>query len=127
MNSGEMCLKPVTKKTQLGVAEMLRVDYGGGHFDATNGHLIFVPMKGWVPVIDLKPDQLMLSPTDSLRITSNKPVGVKAVHNLEVADTHTYFVTDKRILVHDIRPIMHEPVDLPGKLKAELTSLESKN
>ncbi|MFE7455797.1 polymorphic toxin-type HINT domain-containing protein [Streptomyces sp. NPDC057554] len=73
---------------------------------ATDGHPFWVPALGeWVDADDLEPGQRLQSSTGSwLQITAVQAWTQNAtVHNLTIADTHTYYVLARKtpVLVHN--------------------------
>jgi len=93
---------------------------GGGPpatITATDGHKFYVPGRGWVTAIELKPG-------DQLRDEAGNPVTVRATHtrtqhttvyNLTVDTTHTYYVVvgGEQVLVHNCNP--GTKFDVPDK------------
>jgi hypothetical protein len=75
----------------------------GELIQVTAEHPFFVEGKGWIKVSELMPgDKLKTSAQGSEVIESiNKISGKVTVYNIEVDGNHNYFVTDKKILVHN--------------------------
>lgn len=90
---------------------------------ATDGHPFWVPELGeWIDATDLQPGQwLQTSAGTYVQITAIDRWSVPraTVHNLTVANTHTYYVLagNTPVLVHNCGPV---PNNRPGDLSLEL-------
>ena len=92
----------------------MQVTTAAGTIRATGGHTFWVTGRGWSKLRLVKPGESFHSVDGSVEILSLKPAGEAKTYNLVVADDHTYFVGQARILSHDVT--FAEPVDtvVPG-------------
>ena len=95
--------------------QLLRVAYGcpaGIH--CSGGHPFWVSGEGWVKARDLKPNARLHAVDGTRAIGSIKQTGFEPTYNLIVADFHTYFVGQGKILSHD--NTIREPTEavVPG-------------
>jgi hypothetical protein len=94
---------------------------------ATPGHAFYTLDRGWVPAEALAPGEMLGSavggsrPHDTLSGSDavdaiGRALDRATVFNLEVEDTHTYFVGDARVLVHNVNPCnpFETPPPSPG-------------
>ncbi len=105
INTGKTELKEVTTVFVHECDEILHLYTTADDIDTTTNHPFYVIGKGWVAAGDLnKGDELYLESGDIAIVTGSeferfgKPI---RVYNLEVADSHTYFVGDNGILIHN--------------------------
>ncbi len=77
-----------------GVGEPIRV---------TPGHRFFTLDRGWVGAETLTPDEPLVDADGvAVLVDAVDPVDARAtVYNFEVEETHTYFVSNSRVLVHN--------------------------
>jgi intein/homing endonuclease len=71
----------------------------------TQNHPFYVEGKGWTPASELEDGDVLHTKEGVTAVVQSIEVeqldkAVK-VYNLEVEDGHTYYVTDKRVLVHN--------------------------
>lgn len=83
--------------------DLIAVRAGGVTIEATSRHQFWVETRGWVGAGDLRPgDPLLSADGSTFPVEGIEPVSRSAqVHNFEVEDAHTYFVSPARILVHN--------------------------
>ncbi|QDU93174.1 polymorphic toxin-type HINT domain-containing protein [Lignipirellula cremea] len=101
VETGELALKPVLALTVRPLGPMLRVEMEGDAFECSEGHPFFVAGDGWVKARDLKSGMEMhgcRQPSQIFQIGSSEPA---VTYNLVVADFHTYFVGEAKVLSHD--------------------------
>lgn len=101
-DTGCLDLKPVLKTTVRPDAGMLRIHAGGETISATAGHVFWVAGLGWKKTADLQPERRLHTIWGTVEVESVEPGGEAPVYNLVVADAHTYFVGQSKILTHDI-------------------------
>jgi hypothetical protein len=105
VDSGELAFKPVFKATVRPEARLLRISTAHGDLVCTAGHPFWVNGQGWRKARELGPGQRFHSATGSSEVFSIEDAGrSEKTYNLVVADFHTYFVGDGRILSHDNTP-----------------------
>jgi RHS repeat-associated protein len=105
IETGEKDLKRVKQVFTREVKILIYLAVDGVEIKTTVDHPFWVTEKGWVPAEKLHiGDHVELSSGKHENITSIKrkiltqPI---TVYNLEVEDCHTYFVSEKNILVHN--------------------------
>jgi hypothetical protein len=82
---------------------MIRLD-GGRPIEATPVHRFFASGKGLIPAGKLAAGDQLETLTGPVTITAIEPGASDAtVHNLTVADFHTYFVGDGGAWVHNVK------------------------
>jgi len=98
-----------------GISERLKV---------TPDHPFRVVGRGWVPAVELFPqDRIDSFNGDEIVFKSVKPIGDhQSVYNIEVENTHTYFVGEQGLLVHNAcngnvdpkKRVLHLDIPLAG-------------
>jgi len=115
-DTGELAYKAVwltTVNPPLGGLSRLTVD--GDSVDLTDGHVVWVANVGWRMAKELESDAILHGVGTFFRLDQKQPIpSVRSVHNLVVADFHTFFVGESGILVHDITPRGHSRSLVPG-------------
>ena len=94
----------------------------GETITSTEGHPLFVPNRGWTDARLLKAgDHLYLQSKGTVRIkTITTEHKHETVYNLSVANTHTFFVGEEGVLVHNTCPrpprphLKHPARELPN-------------
>lgn len=78
---------------------------GGERIEATGGHPFYVHAQGWRDAERLAVgDRLYLQEKGSVRIKDiRREARNEAVYNLSVANTHTYYVGEDGVLVHNAK------------------------
>ncbi|MHC4180876.1 MAG: polymorphic toxin-type HINT domain-containing protein, partial [Planctomycetota bacterium] len=114
VETGELAYKPVLKTTVRPPVQLMKFDAGGEAIVCTGGHPFWVCGDGWVMSRRLMPGARFHGVTGSTKIDSVEPAGKGLAFNLVVADFHTYFVGDAKILSHD--NTIRKPADVlvPG-------------
>jgi hypothetical protein len=100
--TGALDLKPVVRTTARPKADVLRIHVGEDTLTATAGHVFWVSGLGWKKTADLQPERRLHTIQGTVDVDSVEPAGEEPVFNLVVADAHTYFVGQAKILTHDI-------------------------
>jgi hypothetical protein len=104
-STGEVSLKLVASTFEREFNEVYRLYFGEAQVEATYEHPIFAEGR-WVTAENLRVGDTLFSTggpdmiLDSILIIE----GRVAVWNLEVEDDHTYFVTERKVLVHNGKP-----------------------
>jgi Pretoxin HINT domain len=116
VETGELAYKPVLKTTVRPKRPLIAVEIGPRTVRMTGGHPFWISGKGWVKARDIKAGMAM---HDVIGTTAVRPVGTAApepTYNLIVADFHTYFVGETKVLSHDNTPIEPTNALVPGLL-----------
>lgn len=99
--SGELDYKPVLRTTIRPPGLLVKLEANGETIQVSGGHPLWIAGQGWVKARDLRPGDPLHSVTGSARIASAEPGSHQPTYNLVVADFHTYFAGETRILSHD--------------------------
>jgi hypothetical protein len=112
--TGELAYKPVLKITLRPPTGLIKVVFGDRALQCSGGHPFWIAGKGWVKARDLEEGARLHTVDGTTTIRSVHLTGTEEVHNLVVADFHTYFVTEAKILTHD--NTIREPTEalVPG-------------
>ena len=102
----EKALKKVKKIFVREKDSIIRLSINGEVIETTDEHPFYVDGKGWVKAAELKAgDEVRTADgsaaaVESLEsITSDEPI---KVYNFEVEDFHTYYVSEQKVLVHNM-------------------------
>jgi hypothetical protein len=108
IDSGELAYKPVTRTTVRPEEPLVEFRVENDVFRSTKGHALWISGSGWAKADEVR------SGTQVHTLTGGSPVersesapGEAETFNLVVADFHTYFVGESRLLSHDVTP--HQP------------------
>jgi hypothetical protein len=114
VDTGCLALKPVLKTTVRPKVDLLKVETDGERIEATGGHAFWVAGTGWIKARELEPGMRLHTITGTARVESVEDSGPQEPRNLVVADFHTYFAGEGRILTHD--NTMRQPTNavVPG-------------
>jgi hypothetical protein len=112
--TGRLALKPVLQTTIRPEVLLLTIQTDCDTIEATGGHFFWVSGIGWVKARDLKPGMRLHTITRTACVEAVENASLQKPYNLVVADFHTYFVGEGRVLSHDTT--MHRPtnVTVPG-------------
>ena len=103
--TGEQGYKPVARLFRNQTKEWYHVFIGGEEIECTGEHPFYVEGKGFIPAKELKSgDKCLLSTGEDVTIEKVELEALteaETTYNFEVADFHTYYVTDKDVLVHN--------------------------
>ncbi len=104
--TGEKTLKPVARAFVNESDELIHLSVAGEEIITTPEHPFYVPQKGWTAAIQLRAGDLLVMQNGEYVVLEKiqheileSPV---KVYNFEVADFHTYFVSDAAVLVHNM-------------------------
>lgn len=115
IESGALCFKPVLAATVRPAGAILSIDLGDSTVQATPGHGWFVSGKGWVRAKMLKPGMMVHTARGNIEVQAvTRNAKPEEAYNLVVADTHTYFVGEHRMLSYDNTPIVPTARPVPG-------------
>lgn len=112
--TGCLDLKPVIKTTVRPKASLSRIQAGGETIKATAGHVFWVSGLGWKKTMDIQPERRLHTLQGTVDVESIEPAEEEPVFNLVVADFHTYFVGQSKILTHDITIRQSTTCVVPG-------------
>jgi len=101
--TGESGFFVVTQCFKRQVEELVLVTIGDETIETTREHPFYVYGKGWCLASDLDVEMKLVNVSyQPVRIDNIEYVsGCKDVYNFEVDHTHTYYVSDKHLLVHN--------------------------
>ena len=103
--TGEQGYKPVARLFRNQTKEWYHVFIGGEEIGCTGEHPFYVEGKGFIPAKELKSgDKCLLSTGEDViieKVEVEKLTEAETTYNFEVADFHTYYVTEKDVLVHN--------------------------
>ena len=103
--TGEQAYKPVVHLFRNETKEWYHVFIDGEEIECTGEHPFYVEGKGFIPAKELKSgDKCLLSTGKDViieKVEIEKLTEAETTYNFEVADFHTYYVTDKDVLVHN--------------------------
>jgi len=114
VQTGELAYKPVLKTTVRPPRPLISLEIGPRTVHMTGGHPFWIAGKGWVKARDIKAGMAMHDVTGT---TAVRPAGTakeEPTYNLIVADFHTYFVGEAKVLSHDNTPIEPTNALVPG-------------
>lgn len=117
VETGELAYKPVLATTVRPPARTFSIAAAGITLRATGGHPFWVNGSGWQFARDLRPGMCFHGADGSREIESVEPADEAEAFNLVVADFHTYFIGDARILSHDNTPRSPTNALVPGLLR----------
>ncbi|WP_254508675.1 polymorphic toxin-type HINT domain-containing protein [Anatilimnocola floriformis] len=118
VESGELAYKPVLLTTVREKRQLTELMVGAEKIQATGGHLFWVSGTGWVRTKELQASDVLHTATNPVNLTAAQPGIVAETYNLVVADFHTYFVGEHKLLSHDNTVRRPTNVVVPG-LKPE--------
>ena len=112
--SGQLAYKPVLRTTVGPPLKLVKVLAGNESFDCTGGHLFWVSGKGWSRARQLQAADVLHGVTGTTLVATVEAGPKQKAHNLVVADFNTYFVGQRKILVHDVTPRRPTTSIVPG-------------
>ena len=114
IETGELAYKPVLLTTVREKRLLTELAIGDDKIQATGGHLFWVSGTGWVRAKELRPSQVLHTATAPANILAVQPGIMAKTYNLVVADFHTYFVGERKLLSHDNTPRRPTRMIVPG-------------
>lgn len=100
--SGELAYKPVLQTTVRAPGPIVRIETETDAIRSSGGHLFWIAGQGWVRSRLLEPGMRIHDVSGSTQIKNVvNEGGLEPTYNLIVADFHTYFVGDGKVLSHD--------------------------
>ena len=115
VETGELAFKPVFKTTVRPPVALMKITTDQGDLVCTGGHPFWVNGESWLYARELQPGMRFHSIDGASEILSVADAGrEEQAHNLVVADFHTYFAGEGRILSHDNTPRAPTNALVPG-------------
>jgi len=99
--TGELTFKPVLATTVRPPSPILTLSWGDESVGVTRGHPLWVVGRGWQMAKELAVGTRLHSVDGGVAIESVDKSPAAEAFNLVVADFHTYFVGERKVLVHD--------------------------
>ena len=121
-DSGELRYAAVLQRTHREPEPTVTMSVGGDRITSTDGHLFWVPGRGWTLARELSVGDALHTAEGSARIDAIETSPVSETFNLEVDGTHSYFVGEQRVLSHDVTLRTDAAQPLPGLTFAALES-----
>ena len=104
--TGEQAYKPVVRLFRNETKEWYHVFAGGEEMVCTGGHPFYVVGKGFIEARKLKvSEKLLLSSGKEViieKVEVEQLAESETTYNFEVEDFHTYYVSDCKVLVHNM-------------------------
>ena len=119
VETGELAYKPVLRTTIRPAEELLRVETESDSFECSGGHPFWISGAGWVKARELEPGTYLHGITETSPVRTVGESGVQKTYNLVVADFHTYFVGEGRVLTHDNTVRNRTNAIVPGLLETD--------
>ena len=101
VETGEVALKPVLTTTTRPAEQLVRITTEREVLEATDGHPLWEQENGWTLASKLTSSTALYALDKSVEIREITQGSHRETYNLVVADYHTYFVGESRILSHD--------------------------
>lgn len=114
VNSGELCFQPIIGRTLRPPSEILKLGYEGELLKTTLGHPLWVAGEGWQMAKEIEAGEVLHTVGGPVAVSAIEPDGEEQAYNLVVANTSSYFVGEKGILVHDNTPRPPTRMRVPG-------------
>ena len=119
VETAAMELKPVLKTTLRDPAPIMEIKTSKDSIQATRGHFWWVSGQGWRRTRELEPGWVVHTATGSVRIESVEPMPKpEATYNMIVADNHSYFVGESRLLSNDATELEPSLLAIPSFSKS---------
>lgn len=105
-NDGQVSVQQITGIFNKEIYETISLDIGKAHIETTFNHPFYSPInKCWIQAGKLKKGDIVLDSKGEYDIVSNTCTNYYSypitVYNFTVENTHTYFVGEENILVHN--------------------------
>ena len=113
-SSGELAYKAVLRTTIRPRGRTVLIQAGKTRIQSSGGHLFWVAGEGWLKARDLKPGMSLQANGRFITVKSAKVGPAVQTFNMVVAEFHSYFAGDQKILSHD--NTVRQPTDtiVPG-------------
>ena len=96
---------------------MIRIEAGGESILSSAGHAFWVSGHGWVMARHLNPYSRLHGVSGTAEVDLVAPADAEPTYNLVVADFHTFFVGQVKILSHDNTIRRPTNANVPGLLR----------
>ena len=104
--TGEVKARPVLKTYVNETEELVHIRTAGEEIVSTPGHPFYSPVRGWTSAIDLRAGDILVLVNGEYAVVERVQHEILEapvkVYNFNVAECHTYYVTDSGVLVHNI-------------------------
>ena len=104
--TGEVAMKQVVQTFVNEATELVHVIVEGKEIICTTEHPFYSPMKGWIAACNLRAGDILVTVNGEHVIVEKVQLEILEipimVYNFEVADFHTYYVSNMAILVHNM-------------------------
>lgn len=112
--TGELALRPAIRATKRPAGPLVTIEVEGQTISCSGGHVFWVCGEGWRKASQLSSGMVLHSMNGPVRVSVVDAKGNAETFNLIVADFHSYFVGESRILSHDLT--MRRPAStlIPG-------------
>lgn len=115
--TGELAYKPVLRTTVRPEGKLVRLLAGGETIETSGGHLFWIAGKGWVKARKIESGDELHGVLGPVRVSLVEEGNEAKTYNVEVADFHTYFVGQEKILCHDNTIKQPTAAILPGLIE----------
>ncbi len=112
--TGELAYKAVLRTTLRPEEELIRIEAGDEQIDTSGGHPFWVAGRGWVKARELQSGEELHTQRGTVRVSQVTTGASEVTYNLIVADFHTYFAGNDRLLSHDNTPRSATSALVPG-------------
>ena len=114
IDTGELAFKPVLRTTVRPAGKLVKLQVGRDTFETSQGHLFWVAGQGWTKAQRLDSGMQLHGLKGAQPISSVEEGAEAETYNLVVADFHTYFVGEERVLSHDVTGRRPTDAIVPG-------------
>ena len=115
--SGELAYQPVLRTTVRPRGPLVRVCLVNREvLETSGGHLFWVAGAGWTKARELLSGCELHGVTGTVRVSITETADEAETYNLIVADSHSYFVGEGKILCHDNTVRRPTKAKVPGLL-----------
>ena len=117
VTTGELAYKPVLKTTVRPAVPLMKLEIGNRTISLTKGHPFWISGRGWTKAKDIQQGMYLHDVTGTTTVVPAGAAKPAKTYNLVVADFHTYFVGEAKVLSHDNTPIEPTSALVPGLIK----------
>lgn len=117
VETGQLAYQPVLGTTHGPPTPIVKLSLADRDVFLTRGHPLWVPGEGWRMPKELKPGALLHALDGPVALKEVTEWAEAETFNLVVADFSTYFVTEQRLLAHDVTFRQPTSAALPGMVK----------
>ena len=114
--SGELAYRPVLQTSERQSDAIMAVAFNSETLLVTRGHPVWVNGRQWQMAKQMRRGDILHGVDRPVKVDAIRSATINtAVYNLVVADFHTYFVGNSRVLVHDNSIYSPPGVSVPGQ------------